>query len=105
MKNLSLEGSKSEPPQPDPTNSTKSTNLKYYSHQTVSLTLVEAALNARLDGETMKGVKEVLKKNAPSKTRIAFVYQRDSDLAANENVNNNSGTISFLKVIIFYSLL
>jgi hypothetical protein len=60
-----------------------------YSVEVLSLTLVEAFLGTRLDNETAKGVREVLKKNAPAKTRIAFLFQRDVDLA---NTRDSGGT-------------
>lgn len=101
MQRLSLEPNQSNTSPSPSTSSTPSSTSQaeskhYYSFETMSLTLVEAALNSKMDGETMKGVREVLKKNAPSKTRIAFVYQRDADLVdSNINNNNGNGTVSF----------
>lgn len=75
-----------------------------YDMQIMVLTFVEANLNAKLDNETAKGVREVLKKNTPSKTRVAFVFQRNGDLTNVANVveaANGSGTIS-LHIFLSY---
>ena len=67
---------------------------------------MEAAIGTRLDTETAKGVRDVLKKNAPAKTRVAFLFQRDADFVSARDASGTreaaaNGTISIHHLILF----